>query len=90
MKTYKLEYSKEALKDLKRLDSSVARVIYAWMKKNIEGSENPRVHGKGLSSNRSGQWRYRIGNYRVICKIEDNRVLVLVLTIGHRSRIYDE
>ncbi|MBR6055619.1 MAG: type II toxin-antitoxin system RelE/ParE family toxin [Bacilli bacterium] len=90
MKTYKLEYSKEALKDLKRLDNSVARVIYAWMKKNIEGSENPRVHGKGLSSNRSGQWRYRIGNYRVICKIEDNRVLVLVLAIGHRSRIYDE
>ena len=90
MKTYKLEYSKEALKDLKRLDNSVARVIYAWMKKNIEGSENPRVHGKGLSSNQFGQWRYRIGNYRVICKIEDNRVLVLVLTIGHRSKIYDE
>ena len=90
MKTYKLEYSKEALKDLKRLDNSVARVIYAWMKKNIEGCENPRVHGKGLSSNRSGQWRYRIGNYRVICKIEDNRVLVLVPTIGHRSKIYDE
>ena len=90
MKTYKLEYSKEALIDLKRLDNSVARVIYAWMKKNIEGSENPRVHGKGLSSNRSGQWRYRIGNHRVICKIEDNRVLVLTLTIGHRSRIYDE
>ena len=90
MKTYKLEYSKEALKELKKLDNSVARVIYAWMKKNIDGCENPRIHGKGLSSNRSGQWRYRIGNYRVICKIEDNRVLVLVLTVGHRSRVYDE
>ena len=90
MKAYKLEYSREALKELKKLDNSVARVIYAWMKKNIDGCENPRAHGKGLSSNRSGQWRYRIGNYRAICKIEDGRVLVLVLTVGHRSRIYDE
>ena len=90
MKTYKLEYSEKARRELKKLDNSVARVIYAWMKKNIDGCENPRVHGKGLSSNRSGQWRYRIGDYRVICKIEDNRVLVLVLTVGHRSRIYDE
>lgn len=90
MKTYKLEYSKEALKDLKKLDNSVARVIYSWMKKNIDGCENPRAHGKGLASNRAGQWRYRIGNYRVICKIEDNRILVLVLTVGHRSRVYDD
>jgi mRNA interferase RelE/StbE len=90
MKTYKLEYSDKARRELKKLDNSVARVIYAWMKKNIDGCENPRVHGKGPSSNRSGQWRYRIGNHRVICKIEDNRVLVLVLIVGHRSRIYDE
>lgn len=89
-KSYKLEYSKGALKDLLKLDNSVSRVIYAWMKKNIDGCENPRVHGKGLTSNRSGQWRYRIGNYRVICKIEDDRVIVLVLNIGHRSKIYDE
>ena len=89
MKVYRLEYSKEALKDLKKLDNSVARVIYAWLKKNIDGCENPRAHGKGLSANRAGQWRYRVGNYRVICKIEDERVLVLVLTIAHRSRVYD-
>lgn len=90
MKRYRLEYSKEALKDLKRLDNSIARVIYAWLKKNIDGCENPRAHGKGLSSNRAGQWRYRIGDYRAICKIEDDRVIVLVLTIGHRSKVYDD
>ena len=90
MKPYKLEYSKAALKDLKRLDNSIARVIYAWLKKNIDGCENPRAHGKGLSSNRAGQWRYRIGDYRVICKIEDDKVIVLVLTIGHRSKVYDD
>ena len=88
MKRYALVYSKEALKDLKKLDNSVSRVIYAWLKKNIDGCSDPRIHGKGLTSNRSGQWRYRMGNYRIICKIEDDKVIVLVLTIGHRSTVY--
>lgn len=88
MKRYALVYSKEALKDLKKLDNSVSRVIYAWLKKNIDGCSDPRVHGKGLTANRSGEWRYRVGNYRIICKIEDDKVIVLVLTIGHRSTVY--
>ena len=88
MKRYALVYSKEALKDLKKLDNSVSRVIYAWLKKNIDGCSDPRIHGKGLTANRSGQWRYRVGNYRIICKIEDDKVIVLVLTIGHRSAVY--
>ena len=87
MKRYALVYSKEALKDLKKLDNSVSRVIYAWLKKNIDGCSDPRIHGKGLTANRSGQWRYRVGNYRIICKIEDDKVIVLVLTIGHRSAV---
>lgn len=89
MKRYALVYSKEALRDLKKLDNSVSRVIYAWLKKNIDGCSDPRIHGKGLTANRSGQWRYRVGNYRIICKIEDDKVIVLVLTIGHRSAVYD-
>ena len=88
MKRYALVFSKEALKDLKKLDNSVSRVIYAWLKKNIDGCSDPRIHGKGLTANRSGQWRYRVGNYRIICKIEDDKVIVLVLTIGHRSTVY--
>ena len=88
MKRYALVYSKEALRDLKKLDNSVSRVIYAWLKKNIDGCSDPRIHGKGLTANRSGQWRYRVGNYRIICKIEDDKVIVLVLTIGHRNTVY--
>ena len=88
MKCYALEYTEDALKDLKRLDKSVAKVIVAWMKKNIDGCLDPRVLGKGLTANYSGKWRYRIGNYRVICKIEDGIVIVLVLKIGHRSTVY--
>ena len=88
MKRYALVYSKEALKDLKKLDNSVARVIYAWLKKNIDGCSDPRIHGKGLTANRSGQWRYRVGNHRIACKIEDDKVIVLVMTIGHRSAVH--
>ena len=89
MKRYVLEYTERALRDLKKLDNSVARIIFAWLKKNVDGCSNPRVHGKGLTANRSGQWRYRVGDYRIICKIEDEKVIVLVLTIGHRSRVYE-
>ena len=89
MKRYELQYSKEALKELKKLDNSVARAIYAWLKKNIDGCADPRAHGKALSANRAGQWRYRVGNYRIICKIEDEKVIVLVLAAGHRSTVYD-
>ena len=45
-------------------------------------------HGKGLTANRSGQWRYRIGDYRLICQIEDDRLVILALNIGHRSEVY--
>ena len=89
MKRYVLEYTERALRNLKKLDNSVARIIFAWLKKNIDGCSDPRVHGKGLTANRSGQWRYRVGDYRIICKIEDEKVIVLVLTIGHRSRVYE-
>ena len=88
MKRYVLEYTKEALKDLKKLDNSVARIIFAWLKKNIDGCSDPRAHGKGLTANRSGQWRYRIGDYRAICVIEDNRLVVLCITVAHRREVY--
>ena len=64
-------------------------MIAAWIDKNLEGCDDPRVHGKGLTANRSGQWRYRIGDYRLICMIEDDRLVILALAVGHRSEIYD-
>lgn len=86
---YKVEFTERALKQLKKLDKHTSMLITAWLRKNLEGCENPRSHGKGLTSNRSGQWRYRIGDYRVIADIQDDRVLILVLSIGHRRDIYD-
>jgi len=85
---YKLIFSERAIKQLKKLDKHIYSLIIGWLEKNIEGCENPRIHGKGLTENRSGQWRYRIGDYRIICEIIDEEVIVLVLEIGHRKSIY--
>lgn len=87
--TYHVVLTDEAKKVLKKLDPHVAGLITAWLRKNLEGCEDPRRHGKGLTANRSGQWRYRVGDYRLLAKIEDNRVVILILTIGHRRDIYD-
>lgn len=78
-----------AIKNLKKLDKHTRILIMAWIDKNLVNCENPRVHGKGLVENKSGQWRYRIGDYRIICEIEDEKVVVLILEIGHRREIYD-
>lgn len=86
---YSIIFSERALKQLKKLDKHIAALIIGWLEKNIEGSENPRVHGKGLVENKSGQWRYRIGDYRVICEIIDREVIVLVLGVDHRRDIYN-
>ena len=86
---YHVEFTKNALKQLKKMDKSSASLILGWIRKNIEGCDNPRIHGKGLTANRSGQWRYRVGDYRIITEIEDDKVIVLVLNVGHCRDIYD-
>ena len=87
--TYHVELTEQALKQLKKLDKHTASLITGWIRKNLEGCENPRQFGKGLTANRSGQWRYRIGDYRILADIQDNKILILILSIGHRSDIYN-
>lgn len=87
--SYSVEYTPRFAKEFKKLDKYTQKLIKAWINKNLVGTDNPRQHGKGLTSNRSGQWRYRIGDYRLICEIKDNELVILALTIGHRSEIYD-
>jgi mRNA interferase RelE/StbE len=86
--TWSLAYSKGARKFLQKLDVNTSRIIVAWMEKNINGCENPRMFGQALTGGLKGLWRYRIGDFRVITRIEDDRVLVFVIEIGHRSTIY--
>ena len=86
---YKVEYTAQAVKQLKKLVKHTAALIYGWIDKNLVDCENPRLHGKGLTANKSGQWRYRIGDYRLIAEIQDEKITILLLNIGHRREIYD-
>jgi len=58
------------------------------LKKNIEGCENPRLYGKALTADKSGQWRYRVGDYRILALIQDYKVTILIVNLGHRRNIY--
>lgn len=85
---YGVETTERFDKEFKKLDRYTQRMIKAWIEKNLVGCMNPRQHGKGLTANRSGQWRYRIGDYRLICQIQDNKLVILALSVGHRREIY--
>ena len=86
--SYKVEYTEQAIKELKKIDKNTQFFILAWIEKNLVDCENPRQHGKGLTANRSGEWRYRVGDYRIIAEIEDDKVITFVLTVGHRREVY--
>ncbi|MCQ2081958.1 MAG: type II toxin-antitoxin system RelE/ParE family toxin [Lachnospiraceae bacterium] len=86
---YRVVFSKDALKQLKKLDKNVAALIVGWIRKNLENSSDPRNHGKGLTANRSGQWRYRVGDYRILANINDTEITILVISIGHRRDVYE-
>ena len=77
-------------KSFKKLDKQTQKIIKAWIDKNLMGCENPRLHGKGLTANKSGQWRYRVGDYRILAEIRDNELVLVLVEVGHRSRIYQE
>ena len=85
---YKVLYSQLALKELRKLDKNTRKFILAWIEKNLVDCTNPRQHGKALSANRSGQWRYRIGDYRLLVYIKDDELIILVVSAGHRKDIY--
>ena len=85
---YRVEITPRFEKEFRKLDRYTQRMIKGWIDKNLMDCTNPRQHGKGLTANRSGQWRYRIGDYRMICEIKDDKLVILALTVGHRREIY--
>lgn len=87
---YTVEYTDRARKSLRKLDPSIRGFIKAWIDKNLIDCENPREHGKGLTSNRSGQWRYRVGDYRILADIQDDKLVILVIEVAHRREVYND
>ena len=86
---YDVHYSENARKELRKIDRHQAKIILAWIEKNLIGCENPRRHGASLGYDRKGEWRYRIGSYRLIARIHDNIVVIEIINIGHRREVYD-
>ena len=87
--SYHVVFSQSGKKDLKKLDQYTQIILVKWIRNNLEGCEDPRVHGKALSANRKGQWRYRVGDYRILVVIHDNIITIEVVAIGHRRNVYD-
>ena len=85
---WKIEYSPDAIRQLNKLDQPIRRKLFRYLEEHIQGCKNPRHFGAALVANLSGLWRYRVGDYRIICEIQEEKVIVLVLTIGHRREIY--
>jgi mRNA interferase RelE/StbE len=83
-----VEISAFAEKQLGKLDRQVARRILGWLDDRIEGCKDPRHLGEPLKGDFAGLWRDRIGDFRVICEIQDGRLVVLALSIGHRREVY--
>ena len=83
-----IRYSKVAERQLEKLDAEVTQRIRRFMDERISPSEQPRVFAKKLSGPYEGRFRYRVGDYRVICSIEDRKLIVLVIELAHRREIY--
>lgn len=83
-----IEYAETAKKQLRRLDKIAARRIVDFMDERVALNNDPRAIGKALKGSLGDLWRYRVGDYRVICDIQDKLLTVLVLQIGNRREVY--
>lgn len=84
-----VEFDDAAAKELRKLDKQAQREILRYFRERIATDEDPRRFGKSLSRELAGLWRYRLRNYRMICHIEDDKLIVLVIRVGHRKDVYE-
>ena len=85
---WQVEYASKAVKQFKKLDPKQAKIILSWIEKNLLGCEDPRWIGKPLEGNLKDYWRYRVGSYRLVAKLEDRRLVIVIVMLGHRKGIY--
>lgn len=84
-----INYSDRALKSLRKMDKQIARRIVDFMDLRIAVAADPRQSGKPLKGELGEFWRYRVGDYRILCEIRDDELVILAATIGHRREVYD-
>jgi len=88
--TYHVRYDKRADKQLEKMDGGTRRLVLAYINSKLNGTEDPRALGKGLTGDRAGQWRYRIGDYRLLAVIKDDELIIYIFKIAHRSTVYKQ
>jgi mRNA interferase RelE/StbE len=86
---WKIEFDPAAIKELEKLDKTVERRIVKFLRERVANLDDPRQIGGSLQGTKSGLWKYRVGDYRVICSLEHDRLVVLVLQVGHRREVYN-
>ncbi len=87
---WQIEITRTARKQLSKLDHQVQVDILRYLRERIATDDDPRRYGGPLRRELAGRWKYRVGDYRLICEIQDQKVLVLVLMVRHRGKIYDK
>ncbi len=86
---WRIEFEDGALKDLAGLDPPIARRILSFLRDRVAGLDDPRSIGEALRGSKLGEfWKYRVGDWRIICRIEDEQVTVLVVRVGNRREVY--
>jgi mRNA interferase RelE/StbE len=83
-----IEIARTAEKQIKKLDGPTQMSIVRFLRERLKSAENPRRWGKPLHGDKRGLWRYRVGDYRLICDIQDEKITVLVLEVAHRKEVY--
>ena len=85
---WKVEITRTAEKQIRKLEREVQTAIVRFLRERVQPSDNPRQWGKPLHGDKGGLWRYRVGDFRLICDIQDQLITVLVLRVGDRKDVY--
>lgn len=86
---WRVEFDKSASRDLRKLGHDTRRLILTYLRTRIAKADDPRRFGRSLTADHKGLWRYRVGEYRIVAKIENDRLIVLVVAVGHRREVYE-
>ena len=87
---WQIKFSEQAKRDLRKLDKPIREKIENFFDERLLSYDNPRSVGKPLKGNLTGRWRYRVGDYRIVCRIYDDILTIEAIKIGHRSKVYDD
>ena len=85
---WRIEFEKDAVRQLNRLDQTIRRRIVEYLELRVVASGDPRRFGKPLGRDKAGLWSYRVGDYRVVCLLEGERLVMAVVSVGHRRDVY--